>query len=210
MSATHFLKNHPFKLTHEFGNLRMYDLNLTIEKLFPLDFDRDQENRIPLTHDQSVQVRHVDQPRIAGSKALKVLNQSPGGDAVLLSKESGAIEISNEGSYVLINSARGYQEKSQFELLHPKGKVSSGVVFLNIYYGVFVAKNSQLVWKRIDIYKNFFVQPDELEGEETDFIWEILFTIYPVPKGNLNYIPGLRSPDPVGHFDGFQSFLLTK
>ena len=109
----------------------------------------------------------------------------------------------------MVNFARGHQELSQFTLLHPENTVSpGGVIFLNIYYGVFVSRNSKLVWKRIDPYKNYLVQPDEFKKEGTEFIWEIIFSMYPVPKKKIKFLEGLRSPDPVGHFDGFQSFLL--
>lgn len=208
ISSTYLMKNHSFKLIHEIGNLSVYDLGLTIKKISPSDSDRDYENNTQFKHDKSTKIEHIDQPKIAGSKALKVINWFSGREAVLLSKESGSIDVLTNESYILTNFARGYQKLSQSALLHQKEKVPPGFILLNIYYGVFASKNSNLVWKRIDLYKNFFVQPDESEKEEIDFIWEIVFTIYPVPKGKLGFSTGLRSPDHVGYFDGFQAFIL--
>ena len=210
ISATHLMQNHPFKLIHEFGNLLMYDFGLTIKKLSPSGPDRDYENNVQFKHDKAIKVEHVDQPKIAGSKALKVINPFSEGEAILVSKESGSIEVSKEESYILTNFARGYKESSQAALLHPKNKNPPGVILLNIFYGVFVSKNSKLVWKRIDPYKNWFVQPNEFEKEGAGFVWEIIFTIYPVTKGALDFSTGLRSANSVSHFDGFHSFILEE
>lgn len=188
--------------------MRSYDLGFSITKLAPSGSDRDYENHLEFNHDATIKLEHVDQPKIAGTQAL-VVRQS-GERAKMFSRELKSAKNEKDGTFILANFARGYEEQSQAILLLPRGKVPPGLIVLNGFYGVFVSNESGLIWQRIDLYKNFLIQPDEFEKEGTEFIWEIRFMIYPVQKGEIIFTEGFRTQEPVSHFDGFQSFLLQK
>ena len=207
-SATNLIKNHSFKLIQKFGNLSMYDLGLSIRKLSPSRSVEDYENSIQFQYDKAIKVEHMDHPKIKGSKALKVINPFSDKEAILISKEVESFNVSNDNSYILTSFARGYQESSIAALLPQKNKSPPRVIFLNAYYGIFASQKSNLIWKRIDPYKNIYLQPNDAESEKIDFVWEMIFTIYPVPKGELGFLTGLRSSNSVSHYDGFQSFIL--
>lgn len=207
-SATNLMKNHSFKLIQKFGNLSMYDLGLSIRKLSPARSVEDYENNIQFQYDKAIKVEHMEHPKITGSKALKVINPFSDKEVILISKEVESFNVSNDNSYILTSFARGYQESSIAALLLQKNKSPPGIIFLNAYYGIFASQKSNLIWKRIDPYKNIYLQPNDAESEKIDFVWEMIFTIYPVPKGELGFLTGLRSSNSVSHYDGFQSFIL--
>jgi len=202
VSRTNFMKNHSFKLIKKFDTLSIYDLGLSIRKFSPPNGTRDYENETLFSFDKYTKVEHINQPIIEGSKALKVTKQS-NQVSTLRSQKIGSVNVLKDNSYILTSFARGHEELSQAALLHPINKNPSGIILLNIFSGIFASHNSDFVWKRIDPYKDLLIQP-----KRTDFTWELVFTIYPVPKGNLDFKTGLRSQSPVGHFDGFQSFIL--
>jgi hypothetical protein len=202
ISRTNFMKDHSFNLIHKFDTLSIYDLGLSIRKFSHPNGKGDYENETQFNYNKSTKVEHINQPTIEGSKALKITKQS-NQVSTLRSKKIGSVDISKDNSYILTSFARGYEELSQVALLHPINKNPSGIILLNIYSGIFTSYNSNFLWKRIDPYKHLLIQPERIH-----FTWELVFTIYPVTKGKLNFKTGIRSQSPVGHFDGFQSFIL--
>ena len=202
ISRTNFMKNHSFKLIQKFDTLSIYDLGLSIRKFPHPNATGDYENKTQFNYGKSTKVEHIDQPIIEGSKALKITTQ-PNHVSTLRSQKIESVNVSKDNSYILTSFARGYEELSQAALLHPINKNPPGIILLNIFSGIFASHNFNFVWKRVDPYKDIYIRP-----EEDDFTWELVFTIYPVPKGNLTFKTGLRSQSPVGHFDGFQSFIL--
>ena len=111
-------------------------------------------------------------------------------------------------SIFLLNYAKEYNTKSEGALFFVKGGTSPGILKLNGFYGIFVSTPSQLIWKRLDVYKNFFIQPDEYENKFVDYIWEIKFLVIPVPIGEMMFAEGFRTQKPLTYFDGWQLFLL--
>jgi hypothetical protein len=207
ISRTNLMKNHSFKLIQKFDTLSIYDLGLSIRKFSHPNGTGDYENETQFKYDKSTKVEHINQPIIEGSKALKITKQS-NQVSILRSQEIGSVNVSKDNSYILTSFARGHKELSQAALLYPIDKNPPGIILLNIFSGIFASHNSNFAWKRVDPYKNIYLQPNDAESEETEFTWELVFTIYPVPKDNLEFKVGLRSQSPVGHFDGFQSFIL--
>ena len=207
-SAINLMENHPFKHIQSFGNLSIYDLGLSIKKLSPSNWTGDYENNTQFKYNKAIKVENIDQPKIAGSKALKITKPFSTREVILRSKAASSFNVLKNGSYILLTYARGYKELSQSALLLPKNKNPSGIIFLNMFSGVFDSQNLNYAWKRIDPYKNLLIQPNNSKKEGIDFTWELVFNIFPVPKGKLGFLTGLRSPSPVGHFDGFQSFIL--
>ena len=207
-SAINLMENHPFKHIQSFGNLSIYDLGLSIKKLSPSNWTGDHENNTQFKYNKAIKVENIDQPKIAGSKALKITKPFSTREVILRSKAASSFNVLKNGSYILLTYARGYKELSQSALLLPKNKNPSGIIFLNIFSGVFDSQNSNFAWKRIDPYRNFVIQPSNSKKDKVDFTWELIFNIFPVPKGKLEFLTGLRSSSPVGHFDGFQSFIL--
>ncbi len=200
------LKNHIFNVIQSFGNLRLYKLTFSIKKRFPFDGDRDYENHLNLKHDKTTQIDHVKQPKIAGNESLLVRQYANHGK--LMSRQLKIIENNNDGSFILVNFATGYKHRSEAQFLFPKGKSPEGDNYWNSLNGVFVLRDSQLVWKRTDPFRNFAFEPDLLNERGVEFIWQIKFIIFPIPKGMVYLTEGFRTWEKKTYFDGFQSFLL--
>jgi hypothetical protein len=205
VSNTHFLKNISFNVVQEFGGLRLYDLGLSNVKISAQGQDRDYENHINFYHNGTVKLEHVKQPRLAGQQSLSV--KQKGGEIKIISKNPWAATNEKEGSFFLLNLASTCCG-SGGALFFGNSNVPPGVLELNGFYGVFVSTPSKLIWKRMDPYANFIVQPDEYKNKQVDTIWEIRFSIIPVPIGEVKFAEGFRTQKPVTYFDGLQVFLL--
>ena len=83
-----------------------------------------------------------------------------------------------------------------------------GALLLDDFYGVFVSTPSRLIWKRLDLYKNYLVQPDEYENELVNYIWQIKFLLIPVPIGEIMFAEGFRTRKHLTYVDGWQLFFL--
>jgi hypothetical protein len=205
VSNTHFLKNLSFNIVQEFGGLRLYDLGLSSVKISPQGQDRDYENHINFHHNETVKLEHVEKPRLAGQQSLSV--KQKGGKIELYSKNMWAATNVKEGNFFLLNLASTCCG-SGGALFFGNRNVPTGVLELNGFYGVFVSTPSKLIWKRMDPFSNFLVQPDEYENKQVDTIWQVRFGIIPVPIGDIMFAEGFRSQKPVTYFDGLQLFLL--
>ena len=200
------LKNHSFKVIKKFGKLKLYDLNFSIKKLFPFDGDRDYENHLNLKHDKTTQIDHVKQPKIAGNESLLVRQYANHGN--LISRQFKITENNKEGTFILVNYATGYGHHSEAQLVVPGRKPREGGNYWNSPNGVFVLRNSKFNWKRIDPFRNFGVEPDIYKEKGVEFVWQIKFIIFPIPKGKIYITEGFRTWEKKTYFDGFQSFLL--
>ena len=203
---THFLKNLSFNTIKAFGDLRLYELGLNIIKLSPPGPDLDYENHIKFHHDKTVKLEHAEQPRLAGKLSLAV--KQTGKRTKFYSKEMKVAINEKEGTFFLLNFAKEYDSGSEGALFFFKGNTPPGILPLNGFHGVFVATTSQLIWKRLDLYKNFLVQPDDYENKSVKYIWEIIFAIIPVPIGEVMFAEGFRTQKTLTYFDGWQLFLL--
>ncbi|MBT5633119.1 MAG: hypothetical protein HOJ13_10355 [Nitrospina sp.] len=206
ISNTDFLKNLSFKTIKVFGDLRLYELELNIIKLSPPGPDLDYENHIKFHHDETVKLKPAEQPRLVGKRSLAV--EQTGKETKFYSREVTVLENEKEGAFLLLNFAKEYDSGSEGTLFFDKGNTPLGVLELNGFYGTFISTPSKLIWKRLDLYKNFLVQPDEYENNEVKYIWEIRFAIIPVPLGESMFAEGFRTRKPLTYLDGWQLFLL--
>jgi hypothetical protein len=200
------LKNHTFNVIQSFGNLRLYKLTFSIKKLSPFDGDRDYENHLNLKPDKTTQIDHVKQPKIAGNESLLVRQYANHGK--LMSRQFKMIEINKEGTFILVNFATGYEHQSEAQFVVPGRKPLVGGNYWNSLNGVFVLRNSKFNWKREGPFRNFAVEPDIYQEKGVEFVWQIKFMIFPVPKGKMYFSEGFRTWEKKTYFDGFQSFLL--
>ena len=203
---TPLLKNHTFNVIQSFGNLRLYKLTFSIKKLFPFDGDRDHENHLNLKHNKTTQIDHVKQPKIAGNESLLVRQNANHGN--LISRQFKITENNKEGTFILVNYATGYGHHSEAQFVVPGRKPPVGGNYWNSLNGVFVLRNSKFNWKRTDPFRNFAVEPDVYKEKGVEFVWQIKFMIFPIPKGKIHITEGFRTWEKKTYFDGFQSFLL--
>ena len=206
MSNTDFLKDISFNTIKTFGNLRVYELGLNIIKLSPPGPDLDYENHIQFQHDETIELDHVGHPRLAGEQSLSVTQT--GKDAKFYSREMKVARNEKDRTFFLLNFAKEYGNKSQGSLFFNKNNAPPGNLELNGFYGIFVSQSSKLTWKRLDIFKNFLVQPNEYENKLVDYIWNIKFLLIPVPIGEIMFAEGFRTQKTLTYFDGWQLFLL--
>ena len=125
-----------------------------------------------------------------------------------MSRQLKMIENNNDGSFILVNFATGYRHRSESQFLFPKGKIPEGDNYWNSLNGVFISRDSQFDWKRTDPVRNVAVEPDFFKEKGVEFVWQIKFIIFPIPKGMVYLTEGFRTWEKKTYFDGFQSFLL--
>lgn len=178
------LPAHIFRSIKTIGNLRIYELDLSIIRFIPEVYDPDYETKLGF---QGTQISKVELPKVLGNQALMARKQK-GQELLIASPVVKTVDITKSGAYLLFIYIRQSGQKSKALLADYDGQnwPPPKMAYLNKFLGVFSAGSN--------------------------FEWQMLFVLSPITEGrhNLQEIIHLQNGDEVAYFDGFQSFLLVK
>ena len=178
------LPDHTFKLIKAIGNLRIYELDLSIIRFIPAVYDPDYETQLGF---QNAQISAVDHPKVLGNQALMARKQKDQ-ELLIATPVVKTVNIAKSDAYLLFIYVRQSGQKSKALLVDYDGQnwPPAKMVYLNKFLGVFSAGSN--------------------------FEWQMLFILSPIAEGrhNLQEIIHLQLGDEIAYFDGFQSFLLVK
>ncbi len=107
-----------------------------------------------------------------------------------------------DSNQVLLLYAKKFRQKSTVTWVASKGmKPQNGL--LNFFFGVF--RESGFTWQQVHPYHNF--RGPAAAGSEDNFLWQIVFSVYPVEKGKTRLTEGFMLYEKTSYFDGIQSFI---
>lgn len=190
-----------FEPVRDLGRLRVYRLQRSISRFFPDPVDADYEGKLLPLAAENIEIARVREPKVAGEYSLRI-NKPEEGELKLSSPFVKEVNLVADSNQILLLYAKKFRQKSTVTWVASNGmKPQNGL--LNFFFGVF--RESGFTWQRVHPHHNF--RGPAAAGSEDNFLWQIVFSVYPIEKGKTRLTEGFMLYEKTSYFDGIQSFI---
>jgi len=184
----------------DIGKLRIYQMNVKVTPLFPLEMDTVFSQQWQKSPHPKISGTETNAHRFLGKQSLQI-KKNYKKNALIHSPLVYSIPSQDE-NFLFYAYAEKYQQKSQAGILG--NKHNQGAFPLNYLFGVYREEGKNLVWERVHPFFMF-----RHSKHKESFKWRITFMLIPLNAGLNEIQQALLLKDQTSYFDGIHGYLLS-
>lgn len=178
------------------GNIQINELDASLSRFIPPDYDPDYEATLFDNYDSSsLKIEKPETQNAVGKKSLVFFNKA--GEVLLVNSDMiKSVDIKEEGSYLLLAYLRKWDQMSDVFLLD-----QNLTSLLESNYAILTPTG-----------KNYRTAADRnaFEFPGSDVKWGMVFVLYPIKAGHHDLVETFNLINRTSYFDAIQSFIISK
>lgn len=192
----------------QFGSIKTYEFELEIERFLPERNDLDYASKLKLNHSSEVTLQKTSSPKFLGESSLQV-NRKVDESTLILETKFKKVNVTQKNTFLLKAYARKYKQLSAHSFIFQQNAAPPGILFFNVFSGVFLSNGSSSKWNRIHPFHHYLAEQKRSVRPDT-MTWEIMFFLFSIPEGKIEFSESFFVEEDTSWFDGIQTFVLCR